>query len=76
MLHNLRPKVLGLQIPGIFHSAGATLIHRGDSWRFMVEAEHKAVCCLSPPQAFFPQRRRKRYVQRSDISTNDPDIVW
>lgn len=30
-LHNLRPKVLGLQIPGIFffYSAGATLIHGG-----------------------------------------------
>lgn len=59
MLHNLRPKVLGLQIPGIFPSAGATLIHRADSWRFMVEAEHKAVCCLSPPQAFFSAQKKE-----------------
>ena len=32
-LNNLRPKVLGLQIPSIFHSAGATYIYRSEMTR-------------------------------------------
>lgn len=72
MLHDLRRKVCKFQ-------AFFTLLEpprfRGDSWDFVVEVEHKAVCCLSLPQAVF-QRRKKMHLQQSDISTNSPDIAW
>lgn len=63
-LHNLRPKVLGLQIPGIFfNSAGATLIHGGIAgisrgrWNIKLSAAHHWL------KLFFFQCRRKRFVQ-------------
>lgn len=80
-LHNLRPKVLGLQIPGnffFFYSAGATLIHGGIAgisrrrWNIKLSAAHHWLKLFF----FSSAEERGLYSQQGDIWTNTPDIAW